>query len=123
MDKGQKHRLMLHKLSQTLSTSNCADLGRFYELPASFFDDIEKGSPGVKLISALEQRRIICDDDLTILKAFYDILNEYNLGKAAKIVSDCYPTLVTVNDSDSSRRGETTESGAPVTYVSHSKNF
>lgn len=85
-----EHRLMLFKLSQSLNKKICADLGQLYGLPAGFYDDIERNTPGLTLIKALEQRRIICED-ANIMKKFHDNLVIVEAHTSAKILCDSYP--------------------------------
>lgn len=88
------HRVMLIHFSNALSRDDAVRIAKTYNLSPSSVDKINttRGSPGLDLLSALEQRLIISEDE-GILNSFCQTLYDLHLDDSAALIKKTYPHL------------------------------
>ncbi|KAJ8024182.1 hypothetical protein HOLleu_36835 [Holothuria leucospilota] len=84
------YRMMLFKFGQQVTQNIAVNIAKYYELPASTIDEIERRNPGTTLIRALEQRMIICENE-DKLREFHETLVMMEYLDLANIIEDVYP--------------------------------
>lgn len=73
----QKFRLTLLRFSQEVSERDAIKIAKMYGLDGSTQDRISRSDPGLTLLTALEQRRILYEDEKAVNKFCQDL---YDLG-------------------------------------------
>ncbi|KAJ8024183.1 hypothetical protein HOLleu_36836 [Holothuria leucospilota] len=111
-----KYRFMVFKLEQTLTQDVAVSIARYFDLPKSTVDKIQRENPGITLLIALEQRLIICEDD-DKLRDLHTTFKAMDFHDLAGIIEELHPQFKKVKN----KRSNKAES--PVTSTCSRSSF